>query len=145
MSRDRLARTRIARRGGGEAGGLRRPVSEAQVYEPGQGAAHDGRSGRSVMPGRHVPGWRSAQVGYIFVLAVCAGGLGWMWGQGIGGVRGGTLAMSGAMFVASAARLVLPESRLGMIASRKRVTDVITLATLAGGLLGAGLALPMSP
>lgn len=64
-----------------------------------------------------------------------------MWESGGYGVRGGTLAMSGAMFVASIARL-LPESRVGMIASRKRLTDVISLAALAVGLLAAGLALP---
>jgi DNA-binding transcriptional MocR family regulator len=50
--------------------------------------------------------------------------------------------MSGAIFVASIARLLLPESRVGMIVSRKRLTDVITLAALAVGLLAAGFALP---
>jgi len=51
--------------------------------------------------------------------------------------------MAGAMFVAALARLVLPDSRIGMLASRKRLTDVLTLAALAGGLLAAGLILPV--
>jgi hypothetical protein len=51
------------------------------------------------------------------------------------------LALAGALFAAAIARLVLPESRLGMLASRKRLTDVITLATLATGLLVGGLLL----
>ena len=62
---------------------------------------------------------------------------------GIQGVKRGTLAMAGAMFVAALARLVLPDSRIGMLASRKRLTDVLTLAALAGGLLAAGLILPV--
>jgi Protein of unknown function (DUF3017) len=82
--------------------------------------------------------------GYFLVLAVCAGGLGWVWDRGSHGVQGGTLAMSGAMLLASIARLMLPESRLGMMASRKRFTDVISLAALAVGLLVAGLGLPAS-
>jgi hypothetical protein len=48
------------------------------------------------------------------------------------------------MFVAAFARLVLPESRIGMLASRKRFMDVVTLAALGAGLLAAGLLLPMT-
>jgi hypothetical protein len=47
------------------------------------------------------------------------------------------------MFAAALARLVLPESRAGLLASRKRRTDVVTLAALATGLLAAGLLLPV--
>ncbi len=79
---------------------------------------------------------------YVIVLAGGAAGLIWIWQGGGHGVRGGTLAVAGAMFVAALARLVLPESRAGMLASRKRFTDVVTLAALAVGLLAAGLVLP---
>jgi hypothetical protein len=54
------------------------------------------------------------------------------------------LALAGAMFVAALARLVLPESRIGMLASRKRFIDVVTMAALGAGLLTAGLLLSMS-
>jgi hypothetical protein len=47
------------------------------------------------------------------------------------------------MFAAALARLVLPESRVGLLASRKRRTDVVTLAALGTGLLAAGLLLPV--
>lgn len=143
--RDGGARTRITRRGVGEAGVRRRPVSEAQDHKRAAVAVRGRRRGRSILPGHHARGWRRANVGYLLLLVVCAGSFGWMWEHGSDGVRGGTLAMSGALLVASAARLVLPESRIGMIASRKRFTDVITLAALAVGLLVASLALPMSP
>jgi hypothetical protein len=43
------------------------------------------------------------------------------------------------MFFAALARLVLPESRAGMLASRSRATDVVTLTALAAGLLAVGL------
>jgi hypothetical protein len=46
------------------------------------------------------------------------------------------------MFAAALARLALPESRAGLLASRKRLTDAVTLAALATGLLAAGLLLP---
>ena len=87
------------------------------------------------------PGARGAQAAYLLVLAASAGALGWLWERGVHGVRSGTLALAGALFAAALARLVLPESRLGMLASRRRLTDVITLMTLATGLLVGGLLL----
>jgi DUF3017 family protein len=71
------------------------------------------------------------------VAAVCA----WLWAGGGHAAKGGTLALAGVMFAAALARLALPESRAGLLASRKRLTDVVTLAALATGLLAAGLLL----
>jgi Protein of unknown function (DUF3017) len=68
-----------------------------------------------------------------------------MWAGGAHAAKGGTLALAGATFVAALARLVLPESRIGMLASRKRSIDVVTLTALGAGLLTAGLMLSMSP
>ncbi|HUZ36387.1 MAG TPA: DUF3017 domain-containing protein [Streptosporangiaceae bacterium] len=85
---------------------------------------------------------RAAQLPYLLALAVMIGGLAWMWHGGIQRVRGGTLGLAGAMFIAALARLVLPEARAGMLASRRRSVDVVTLAALAIGLLVAGLVLP---
>jgi hypothetical protein len=84
---------------------------------------------------------RGAQVPYFVVLALAVGGVAWAW-QGQQYVRGGTLAVAGALFVAALARLVLPERRAGMLASRRRFIDVTALAVLATGLLVAGLVLP---
>ena len=84
---------------------------------------------------------RDPPLPYLLVLAGCAAGFVWMLHGGTNGVRGGTLAVAGAMFVAALARLVLPESRAGMLAARTRTTDVVTFATLAAGLLAAGLML----
>ena len=58
-------------------------------------------------------------------------------------VKGGTLAMAGLLFVAALARLTLPERQAGMLASRRRLTDVAVLTALGAGLLVAGLLLPL--
>ena len=88
---------------------------------------------------------RAGWLPYLAVVACIAFGLGWMWAGGAHAAKGGTLALAGATFVAALARLVLPESRIGMLASRKRSVDVVTLAALGTGLLTAGLMLSMSP
>ena len=80
---------------------------------------------------------------YLVILAGVAAVLGWLWTGGAHAAKGGTLALAGAMFAAALARLALPESRAGLLASRKRLTDVVTLAALATGLLAAGLLLPV--
>ena len=90
------------------------------------------------------PGARRGQAGggwlaYLVVLGIVAAGLVWLWQGGTHAARAGTLALAGAMFVAALARLALPESRAGLLVSRKRLTDVVTLAALGAGLLVAGL------
>jgi DUF3017 family protein len=79
---------------------------------------------------------------YLLLLAGIAAVLGWLWTGGGHAAKGGTLALAGVMSAAALARLALPESRAGLLASRKRLTDVVTLAALATGLLAAGLLLP---
>jgi Protein of unknown function (DUF3017) len=101
---------------------------------------------RAARPGG-ASGRRQAGAGgwlpYLMVLAGLAAVLGWLWTGGAHAARGGTLALAGLMFAAALARLALPESRAGLLASRKRPTDVVTLAALATGLLAAGLLLPV--
>jgi Protein of unknown function (DUF3017) len=84
-------------------------------------------------------GW----LAYLLVLAGVAAVCAWLGAGGQHAARGGTLALAGVMFAAALARLALPESRAGLLASRKRRTDVVTLAALATGLLVAGLLLPV--
>ena len=80
---------------------------------------------------------------YLIIVAGIAAVGAWLWLGGAHAAKGGTLALAGLMFAAALARLVLPESRAGLLASRKRRTDVVTLAALATGLLAAGLLLPV--
>ncbi len=93
-------------------------------------------------PRRRRARWWTA-LPYLAVLAVTGTGLWWTW-QSAQRVHGGTVAVAGALFVAALARLVLPEEWAGMLASRKRFIDVVTLVALASGLLAAGLVLPTS-
>ena len=59
--------------------------------------------------------------------------------SGAQAVRGGTLVIAGALLAGSLARLVLPDSKAGMLGSRRRFVDVAALAALGVGLLIAGL------
>jgi hypothetical protein len=100
----------------------------------GPGAAATARRDR---PG--AVGW----LAYLAVLGFVAADLVWLWAGGAHAAKGGTLALAGAMFVAAFARLALPESWAGLLASRKRVTDVVTMAALGTGLLAAVLLSPV--
>ena len=78
----------------------------------------------------------------LAVLVVTVAGVYIAWRQGSagggeGGVVGGT-----ALLVGAAARLLLPARLAGLLATRKRATDVVTLAIFGVGLLVAGLVLP---
>ena len=119
---------------------------------PGSGAGKGGAAG-AAEPGAARPAAagvsqaRTARGGwlpYLLVLGCAVFGLAWIWAGGAHAAKGGTLALAGAMFVGALARLVLPESRIGMLASRKRFIDVVTMAALGAGLLAAGLLLPMT-
>ena len=104
--------------------------------------AADATAGRGSRAARAMPP-RAAQLPYLFVLAVTIGALAWIWQGGIQHAKEGTLALAGAMFIGALARLVLPRPRAGMLASRRRLVDVVCLAALAVGLLVAGLVLPI--
>jgi hypothetical protein len=77
----------------------------------------------------------------VIVLAAAAGGLVWVW-RGSQHVKGGIIAVASALLAAAVVRLVLPPQRAGMLACRRRFTDVLAFAVLGIGLLAAGLVLP---
>lgn len=81
-------------------------------------------------------------VPYLAVLLCVLAGVYVAWNQGsAGGGKGG--AVSGiALLGAAALRLLLPARLVGLLGTRKRATDVLTLAVLGGGLLAASLVLP---
>ena len=79
---------------------------------------------------------------YLVVLACTGVGVYVSWHQGSagggkGGVVGGTVLLAAALV-----RLVLPARFVGLLGTRKRVTDVLTLTIFGTGLLVAGLVLP---
>jgi len=129
------------------ATGPRRATASASARGSRPAAASQGREapvsrGREAavsQGGEGAGGW----LVYLLVLAGVAAVLVWLWLGGGQAAKGGTLALAGVMYAAAIARLVLPESRAGLLASRKRLTDVVTLAALATGLLAGGLLLPV--
>ena len=125
--------------------GLAHAVPPRAGRRPSRGLAHavPPRAGRPAGTARRGEAGAGGWLAYLVVLAGVAAVLGWLWAGGGHAVKGGTLALAGVMFAAALARLALPESRAGPLASRKRLTDVVTLAALAAGLLAAGLLLPV--
>jgi hypothetical protein len=131
--------TSAPRRGGAGSRGSRAPDAT-----DGRGSrAPDAPAGRGSRAAARAKPSRAAQVPYLIVLAITIGALAWIWQGGIQHAKEGTLALAGAMFIGALARLVLPKPRAGMLASRRRLVDVVCLAALAVGLLVAGLVLPI--
>jgi hypothetical protein len=81
---------------------------------------------------------RLAQLPYAVVVTGILVGLGVMRG-GAQDVKGGTLVMAGALLAGALARLLLPEGRIGLLGSRRRLLDAAALTALGAGLLIAGL------
>jgi hypothetical protein len=79
---------------------------------------------------------------FLAVILVTIAGVYIAWRQGsAGGGEGG--AVGGvALLGAAVARLLLPARLVGLLATRKRATDVITLTVFGVSLLVAGLVLP---
>jgi hypothetical protein len=79
---------------------------------------------------------------YLAVLICTIAGVYVAWHQGsAGGGKGGVVGGT-ALLVAAVMRLVLPARLVGLLGTRNRVLDVLTLAIFGGGLLIAGLVLP---
>jgi hypothetical protein len=75
------------------------------------------------------------------VLAAAAGGLAWA-GLGHRHVQAGMMTVASALLAAAALRLVLPDRAAGLLVSRRRVLDVLGLASLGACLMVAILVLP---
>ena len=85
---------------------------------------------------------RLAQLPYLAVLLGAAVALAII-RQGVHLVQRGTLVFAGVLLIAALARLVLPERRAGMLASRRRLLDVAIFGMLGIGLLVAGFVVPV--
>jgi hypothetical protein len=118
----------------GRRGAAARPsrTTRPEPAAPAAGVRPDRRPDRSIV----------GAVPYLAVLLCVLAGVYVAWNQGsAGGGKGG--AVSGiALLAAAALRLLLPARLVGLLGTRKRVTDVLTLAVLGGGLLVASLVLP---
>ncbi len=91
-------------------------------------------------PSQQAPSWH--QLPYILVVTGAIAALGII-RLGTHHLKSGTLVLAGVLLVAAVARLVLPDRRAGMLASRRRWLDVAIFAVFGVGLLVAGLAVPV--
>jgi hypothetical protein len=82
-----------------------------------------------------------AQLPYLIVLACTVGGVVWAW-SAAHSVSSGAGVVGGALLAGAAARLALPRSAVGLLASRRRFADVLALGALGAGLLVLALVLP---
>jgi hypothetical protein len=116
--------------------GARQAKAGARQPQGGDGRAGDAAARRAGTPpsGRR---WLT-QIPYCVVLAGLAAGLVTVRGGGQA-VKSGTLVIAGALLAGALIRLVLPDGRAGMLASRRRLADVAVLAALGVGLLVAGV------
>jgi hypothetical protein len=78
----------------------------------------------------------------LAVLVVTIAGVYIAWTQGSAGGGKGGIVGGVALLVAAAARMLLPARLAGLLATRKRANDVVTLTMFGAGLLVAGLVLP---
>ena len=79
---------------------------------------------------------------YLVVLVCVVAGWYIAWSEGSAGGGRGAVVGGIALLVAALVRLVLPARLAGLLGTRKRVTDVLTLTALGVGLIVAGLVLP---
>ena len=86
------------------------------------------------------PRW--ANLPYAIVLVAAAGGLSWVALGGLRHVQAGMMTVASALLAAAVLRLVLPERAAGLLVSRRRVLDVLALASLGAGIMAAVLVLP---
>ena len=78
----------------------------------------------------------------LAVLVVVVAGVYIAWRQGSAGGGEGGVVSGCALLAAAVIRLVVPARLAGLLATRKRATDVLTLTVLGAGLIVAGLVLP---
>jgi hypothetical protein len=124
----------------GSAGGI---TSTDPGARP-QAAPRPGRAGRASLSvaraSQDMASWH--QLPYILVVAGALAAL-VIIRLGTHHLKSGTLVLAGVLLVAAVARLVLPDRRAGMLASRRRWLDVAIFAVFGVGLLVAGLAVPV--
>ena len=98
-------------------------------------------AGTAGAPARaRTPRW--ANLPYAIVLAATAGGLAWVALGDLRHVQAGMLTVASALLAAAVLRLVLPERAAGLLVSRRRMLDVLALASLGAGIMAAVLVLP---
>jgi hypothetical protein len=104
---------------------------------PTEGRAYTGQARRTRIDASIV-----GVIPLLAVLVAVVAGVYIAWRQGSAGGGEGGVVSGSALLVAAVIRLVVPARLAGLLATRKRATDVLTLVVFGAGLLVAGLVLP---
>ena len=120
---------------------------QAHVFQPAQAPVEAPRQAAPPSSGADAARAREDRsivgvVPYLAVLVCAVVGVYIAWREGSAGGGKGAAVLGAALLAAAVARLLLPARLVGLLASRKRATDVITLTVFGVGLLVAGLVLP---
>ena len=83
-----------------------------------------------------------AVIPYLTVLVCVIAGVYIAWREGSAGGGQGAVVGGVALLIGALVRLALPARLAGLLGTRKRATDVLTLTVLGAGLIVAGLVLP---
>jgi hypothetical protein len=113
------------------AGSFYEPVEPPQAHPvPGPETPPPVVLGTDRAPARPVPRWLS-RLPYAFVLFGVGAGLAVV---ATNHFRRGSMLIAASVFIGALARLVLPESQVGMLAVRKRWLDVLLMTVVAVGI-----------
>ena len=107
------------------------PAAAAAVRAAPAAAGPSRRPGQALLP----------QLPYLVVLACAVAGIWWAW-SGSPDVGNGAGVVGGGLLAAAIARLALPPHAVGLLASRRRLADVLALGILGAGLLVLAFVLP---
>jgi hypothetical protein len=120
-----------------------RPPQQSAAPEPAVQAAPGARAARraAATRGRRERSLISV-VPYLVLLLCTIAGVYIAWRDGSAGGGAGGVIIGLALLAAAVVRGLLPARLAGLLASRRRATDVITLAAFGACLLVAGLVLP---
>jgi hypothetical protein len=107
-------------------------------------AARSARAARTTRAGRTARGPRPSKLAwlpYLIVLAGTAAGLLVAWDGSKDAGRGASL-IGASLLVAALARLILPERYVGLLATRRKASDVLGFAVFGAAVLAVAIALP---
>jgi hypothetical protein len=118
------------------------PATPATPAAPaGHRAARTARTARTTRAARAPRPSKLAWLPYLIVLAGAAAGMFVVWqGSKYAGRGAGIIGVS--LLVAALARLILPERYAGLLASRRKASDVLGFAAFGAAVLAVAIALP---
>jgi hypothetical protein len=104
-------------------------------------ATHATRAARATRAGRDPRPSKLAWLPYLIVLAGAAVGMLVAWQGSKYAARGAGL-IGASLLVAALARLILPERYAGLLASRRKASDVLGFAVFGAAVLAVAISLP---